>query len=206
MISFAPTEEQEIARATAADFARSVLYPSARAADEAAALPSSLLAAAWALGLVQTIADAEPGSLEQPTVLNALMLEELARGDAAAAVAIAAPLGFVKAVAEHGTEHQRRELLPLFAGDAPRLAAFAHVDAGWFQGAARPTTATKVAGGFRLEGSKGLIPLASQCSHILVTAEDEVGTQAFIVLMESAGVTIHPSGGTLVGRFSQIDG
>jgi alkylation response protein AidB-like acyl-CoA dehydrogenase len=120
MISFAPTEEQEIARATAADFARSVLSASARAADEAAALPAPLLAAAWALGLVQAIADAEPGSLEQPTVLNALMLEELARGDAAAAVAIAAPLGFVKAVAEQGTEGQRRELLPLFAGDAPQ--------------------------------------------------------------------------------------
>jgi alkylation response protein AidB-like acyl-CoA dehydrogenase len=155
MISFAPTEEQEIVRATAADFAHSVLSASARAADEAAALPATLLAAAWALGLVQTIAGAEPGSLEQPTVLNALMLEELAHGDAAAAVAIAAPLGFVNAVAEQGTERQRRELLPLFAGDAPRCAAIAHVDAGWFQVAARPTTATKVAGGFRLEGSKG---------------------------------------------------
>ena len=197
MISFALTEEQEIARATAADFARSVLSATARATDEAAALPATLQATAWALGLVQTIADAGPGSLEQPTVLNALMLEELARGDAAAAVAIAAPLGFVKAVADQGTERQRQELLPLFAADAPRLAAIAYVDVGWFQGAARPTTATKVAGGFRLEGVKGLIPLASRCSHVLVTAESDVGAQAFIVPMELNGVTVHPPRGTL---------
>ncbi len=61
------------ARATAADFARSVLAPAARAADEAAALPAPLRGAIWALGLVQAIAAAEPGLLEQPTVLNALL-------------------------------------------------------------------------------------------------------------------------------------
>ena len=198
MISFAPTEEQEIARATAADFARSVLSATARAADEAAALPSTLLATAWALGLVQTIADAGPGSLEQPTVLNALMLEELARGDAAAAVAIAAPLGFVKAVADQGTERQRQELLPLFAADAPRLAAIAYVDVGWFQGAARPTTATKVAGGFRLEGVKGPDPARKSVQpYPCDRRETKSGAQAFIVPMESDGVTVHPPRGTL---------
>ncbi len=195
MISFALTEEQEIASATAADFARSVLALAARAADEAAELPGALIAAAWSLGLVQSVA--ELSSNEQPTVLNALVLEQLARGDAAAALAVAAPLGFAKAVAEQGSERQRSELLPLYVGDTPRLAAIAHVDAGWFQGAARPTTATKIADGFRLKGAKGLIPLASQCSHLLVSAESGEGLQAFIVPVDSQGVTISAAQGTL---------
>ena len=197
MISFALTEDQEIARATAADFARSVLRPAARAADETAALPAPLVSTVWALGFVQAIAGAELGSLEQPTVLNALLLEELARGDAAAAVAIAAPLGFAKAVAEQGSERERRELLPLFAGDEPRLAAIAHVDSGWFEDAARPTKAAWVEGGCRLTGAKALMPLAAECSHILVTAATDSGTGAFIVPVASDGVRIRPANGTL---------
>jgi alkylation response protein AidB-like acyl-CoA dehydrogenase len=197
MISFALSEDQEIARAAAADFARSVLAPAARAGDEAAALPEPLLAAAWSLGIVQAIPAAEPGLLEQPTVLNALLLEELARGDAAVAVAIAAPLGFVKAVAEQGSERQRRELLPFFASDAPQLAAVAYIDAGWFQGAGRPTKAARVEGGFRLTGAKALIPLAVECGHLLATAVTDTGAEAFIVPVASDGVRIGPSSGTL---------
>ena len=197
MISFALTEDQEIARAMATDFAGSVVAPAARAADEAAALPTPLISAVWALGIVQAIAGAELGSLEQPTVLNTLLLEELARGDAAAAVAIAAPLGFAKAVAEQGSERQRRELLPLFAGGEPRLAAIAHVDSGWFEGAGRPTRAARVEGGYRLTGTKALIPLAAECSHLVVTAAADSCTQAFIVPVPSDGVRIRPANGTL---------
>jgi len=196
VISFALTEEQEIARATAADFARSALAPAARGADEAAALPTQLLAATWSLGLVQTVAAAET-TLEQPTVLGALMLEELARWDAAAAVAIAAPLGFVKAVAEQGSERQRRDLLPLSAGEAPCSAAIAHTDAGWFQGNGKPTMATQVEGGWQLKGAKALIPLAGACSHLLATAQSDVGPRAFIIPMETDGVKIDPARGAL---------
>ena len=92
-------------------------------------------------------------------MLNALLLEELARGDAAAAVAIAAPLGFAKAVAEHGSEHQRRELLPLFAGGEPRLAAFAHVNSDGSKAPlglrGRPGSRAAI----RLKGRKDWIPL-----------------------------------------------
>src|SRR3981189_3685679 len=110
MISFALTEQQEIACSVVADFALSVLAPAARAADEASELPTSIMSPAWDLGLVQATADREAGPSEQPTVQNALLLEELARGDATAALAIAAPLGFVKAIAEQGSERQRHDL------------------------------------------------------------------------------------------------
>jgi alkylation response protein AidB-like acyl-CoA dehydrogenase len=197
MISFALSEEQEIARATVADFARSALSPRARAADEAGAAPAAMIEATWRLGLVQTTADAAGAPHEQPTVLNALLLEELAYGDSAVALALGASLGFAKAIAEQGSTRQKREWLPPFASDAPRLAAIAYLDAGWLQGAGKPTCARRVAGGWRLTGAKALIPLAARCSQFLVIAASDSAKAAFVVEAAETGVTIAASKGTL---------
>jgi alkylation response protein AidB-like acyl-CoA dehydrogenase len=196
MISFDLTEEQQMARDAVQGFAKSVLFPAAREADEAGELQKAALNGAWALGLVQSIADSSEGLPEQATVLNTLLLEELARGDAAVATAIAAPLGFVKAIAEQGSERQKKELLPLFATDAPRIAAVAMTDAG-FARAGKAAVAAKAANGYRLNAAKALIPLAGMCSHFLVIAEGESGPDAFIVSRETAGVTVRAGKPTL---------
>src|SRR5260370_8345429 len=99
MISFALTEQQEIACSVAADFALSVLAPAARAADEAAELRPSIMSSVWQLGLAQAVADTEACASEQPTVQNALLLPELARGDAAAPPAIPPPLTLATPIA-----------------------------------------------------------------------------------------------------------
>ena len=146
---------------------------------------------------MQTIAEAGAAPLEQPTVMNALLLEELAYGDSAVALALAGPLGFAKAIAEQGSETQKREWLPFFARDQPRFAAIAHRDAGWFQGAGsrRGPSASPAAGGSR--ASKHLIPLAARCSHFLATAESQGGRAAFIVSAGQSGLKIAPAKGTL---------
>jgi alkylation response protein AidB-like acyl-CoA dehydrogenase len=192
MISFALREDQEIACATAESFARDVARPVARTADENGAFPEALLERAWSLGLVQSIAGGE--MTEQPTVLNALVLEAIAHGDAALAVALAAPLGFVKAIAENGTPAQKRAYLPAFAGDAPRFAAIANVGAGWFRGEAR---ATRWSGGWRLDGVKALTPLAARCEYFLVTAETEEGPSAFVIPASQPGLRVEAAQGTL---------
>ncbi len=197
MISFALSEEQEVARSAVAEFARTELAPGARAIDEAGALPAAALESVWRLGIVQTAAHGADALPEQPTVLNALLLEELAYGDAAVAVALAGPLGFVKAIAEQGSRRQKQDTLPLFAGDSPRLAAIAHLDAGWFQGAGKPTRAERVAGGYKLVGVKALVPLAAQCAQFLVLAECDGVRAAYVVAAEADGVKIAASKGTL---------
>jgi len=196
MISFALSEEQEVARRAAAEFARAELAPEARAADEAGALPGAVLAKAWRLGFVQTIAAADE-PIEQLTVLNALLLEELGYGDCAVAVALAGPLSFVKVVAEQGSQRQRQEWLPPFVEDAPRLAAIAQCDAGWFNGVGKSTRAERIAGGYRLVGAKALVPLAAQSSVFLVTAECEGAPAAFIVPCDTRGVAVAAAKGTL---------
>jgi alkylation response protein AidB-like acyl-CoA dehydrogenase len=197
MISFALTEEQDIVCATVAGFARSVLAPAARAADEAAELPASIMSSVWKLGLTQAVAEAEADTSAQPTVLNALLLEELARGDAAVALAIAAPLGFAKAIAQQGSQRQRRELLPLFSRDEPHFSAIGHVDAGWLQGTGRATKAVRTEAGYHLVGAKALVPMAARCSHLLALAECDGVAEAFIVPTAQAGVRVASAQGTL---------
>lgn len=196
MISFELTEEQEIARAAAATLAQAVLAPAARAADEAAGFSPATLATTWQLGVVQAIAT-DLAALEQPTVLNALVLEELAFGDAAVAAAVAAPLGFAKAIAEQGSERQRADLLPKFASDTPTFAAIAAHDAGTAGRAARPTEAIRTGDIYRLHGVKAIVPLAAECRYLLVVARCEGADAAFVVPADAPGIRVVPSPGTL---------
>ncbi|MFT4117171.1 acyl-CoA dehydrogenase family protein [Bradyrhizobium sp.] len=197
MISFELSEEQEIARSAAAGLARSTLAPAARAADEAAQIPSSTLVDAWALGIVQAVADPAFRTMEQPTVLNALVLEELAAGDAAVATAIAASVGFAKAVAEQGSDRQRDELLPSFMSDSPQLAAVVELDAALPDNTAARTSITRTANGFRLEGSATMVPVAKQCRYLLALVKCDGRDEALIVPLDTAGVRVSKIEGTL---------
>ena len=195
MISFALTEDQTIARLAAAGFAESHARPAARPADEGSAFPAALLERAWALGLVQAAAGED--AAEQPSMLNAIVIEEIARGDATLAAALAAPLGFVKAIAESGSPAQKRRHLPAFAGEAARFAAIAHVDAGWLHGLKRETRAHRSGSGWRLDGVKACVPLAAKCEKFLVTAETDAGKRAFIVPASAPGLRIAQGQGSL---------
>jgi alkylation response protein AidB-like acyl-CoA dehydrogenase len=161
VISFKPTEEQEIVRDAMHDFAEQVMRPLARDADEESKLPEEFLAQVWELGLVSTqLPEALGGGGESRSpVTNALVLEELAWGDAALALAALAPVGFAFAVADQGTEEQQREYLP--KGD-----------------------------GFVLSGAKSFVPLADRASHFLVVARNDGGRDAFIVPRDAEGLSI----------------
>jgi alkylation response protein AidB-like acyl-CoA dehydrogenase len=192
MISFALTEDQNIARAAAADFAATIVRPAARGADESAGFSNALLERCWALGLVQTAAGDE--APEQPSVLNALVLDEIAHGDAALALAVAAPLGFAKAIAECGSPAQKQAYLPRFAGEAPCFAALAHTERSRV---APPTRAQRVGSSWRIEGAKALVPLARRCEQFIVTAATEEGDGAFVVSASAPGMLFDSPAGAL---------
>ena len=184
MISFAPTDEQRLVCDITAHFAAKALAPAARGADEGQGFSPELLDRIWALGLVANIA-ANPGALQQqPALLNVQALERLAEGDATAAMALAGPLGFVKAVAEQGSERQKDSLLPLFAGASFYPAAVAHGD----EMGAGQTSASITPSGYAISGRKSLVPFADRCGHFLVTALCDGALEAFLVPRETAGV------------------
>lgn len=175
VISFELSEEQDIARAAAASLARSTLGPAARAADEAARIQPAVLDTIWALGIVQTAADL---AVEQPTVLNVLVLEEFAAGDATLAAAIAAAIGFVKAVAEQGSDRQRHKVLPSFLTDVPQFAPIVEL------------AAVRTSDGYLLNGHLPLVPLTGRSPFLLALAECDGCGEAFIVPRDAPGITI----------------
>jgi len=193
VISFDPTEEQQIARDAMHDFAESALRPVARECDEASSLPAALLDEVHQLGLCSTQLPAAYGGGDEPRspITNALVLEELAWGDVSLALAAVAPAAFAFAVADYGTDEQKRALLPLFAGAKFHAAALAVIEAGPATDAALPRTLAEPKGaGFVLSGAKRFVPLADRASHFLVIARNNGGSDAFVVPRDAAGLTI----------------
>jgi alkylation response protein AidB-like acyl-CoA dehydrogenase len=191
LISFELTEEQKLAQSMAQELASSTLRPAARDADDRQAIPASILKEIWSAGIVQSLASTDSDDAGRSAMLNAVLLEELAVGDAAFAIAAAAPIGFLSAIAAQGSAAQKKGLLPLFAGDEYRCAGVAIMEPDFaFDVSAIRTTAAKTRNGYRLTGVKGLVPLAGQCSHFLVVAESDGRLDAFIVDRNSKGVSV----------------
>ena len=195
MISFGPTEEQDVARDAMRDFAATAMRPIARRCDEDSKTPEEFLEQAWQLGLVATqLPEAYGGAGEaRSPITNTLVLEELAFGDAALALAATSPALFAMPVAEFGTEAQKQALLPLFCGDRFHAASLALVEPGpCFDPTALRTKAERKGDGFVLSGSKCFVPLADRASHFLVLARENGGdaVQAYVVPRDAQGLTI----------------
>lgn len=196
MISFAMTDEQEAARETMRGFAAAALRPHARAYDEASAIPEAFYAQAWELGLTATQLPESVGgygAVRSP-VTNAIVLEELAYGDAALALAAAAPSLFAYAIADQGSDAQRRRYLPAFCGERYQAASLAVSEPHPAATAWTPRTRAERNGkGWVLSGRKCVVPLADRASHFLVVARAGESLDAFIVPRDADGLTIGES-------------
>jgi alkylation response protein AidB-like acyl-CoA dehydrogenase len=192
VISFEPTEDQRIAADSVKSFARSVLRPAMRLIEKDSARIDDALKEVGKLGIVQSLASASlAGEALAPRVLSAILLEELAWGDVNTAASFAATLGFVRAVAEGGSERQRRAFLPTYAEDAYRAAAIAAVEPGLRFSLEKTATAlTATTRGLRLNGVKTLVPQAVDCRHFLVIAREDSRLVAVVVPCDAPGVMI----------------
>jgi acyl-CoA dehydrogenase len=194
MISFEPTEEQELVRATARDLAKESLRPLARDADEESAIPADFLRSTWQLGLVSSQIPEEfggGGATRSPTT-GALLLEELAFGDAALALAALAPSLFAMALVDHGTQKQQQRYLPQLCGNDFHAASVAIVEPRpAFDPLVLETTATSRGNAWVLDGVKNWVPYGGEASHFLVVARDPDGKPAaFVVPREAHGVSV----------------
>lgn len=198
MISFGLTEEQEVVREAMREFAKDALRTVARECDESSQVPDDLLQQVWELGLTSTqIPEAFGGGGEERSpITNAIVLEELAHGDAALGMAAVAPSLFANAVLDHGTEEQKAKYLPLFTGEKFHAASLALVEPSpVFDVLNLRTKAEPKGDGFILSGEKSFVPFGDRASHFLVlarnTAQDGfAGIEAFIVERGAEGLTI----------------
>ncbi len=193
MVNFKPTDEQELIRDTIKEFAREVVRPQAREADEKNAVPESVVQRGWELGLVQsTIPEAQGGYGDtRSAVTGALLLEELAYGDLAIAMHLVAPRLVTVPLLVAGNDDQRAKWLPRFSGAEFTVGTAAFQEPRWdFDPTALATKAVKQGADWVLSGEKCLVPLAKDAAVILVYATAPDGLAAFLVEKDAAGVTI----------------
>jgi alkylation response protein AidB-like acyl-CoA dehydrogenase len=139
---------------TVRHFAASELRPLARECYETRTLPDAAIGRAHALGLVaNALPEEHGGGGARSAVTAALVIEELAWGDLALALAILSPALVALPVADFGSPAQRRAWLPAFAGERFVPASLAVVEPSFRSDALAPQTRARREGaGFALSG------------------------------------------------------
>jgi alkylation response protein AidB-like acyl-CoA dehydrogenase len=168
-MDLALTEAQEMLRGAARTFMereapRDTIVALQRA--ESSRVPD-LWRKAAALGWLGILIPADHGGGESSLTDAAVLFEELGRGPLPGPFFSSAVLGAL-AVMEVATEAQRRAVLPAVArGEAVLTVAIAEPNASWGpQGIT--LTPQRVAGGYRLDGTKLFVADATAATHLLV--------------------------------------
>ena len=203
-MQFGHTEEQLLVQRTARDFAERVLAPRAAQRDVTSEFPVAELRQLGELGLLGIVVPEELGGAGAGAVAYSLALQELARGDAAVAVAVSVTNMVAELIAKHGTPAQQHAWVPRIASGELVAGAFAlsEPEAGSDPAAMR-TTATKTARGWTINGTKQWITSGDHAGVMVVWALTEVpgeapttsvsghrNTTAFIVDGKAKGVTV----------------
>lgn len=190
------SEEQEMIRDTAREFARKHLAPWSAAWERDATFPRDALREMGKLGFLGMTVAPEWGGAGTDYVSYALALEEIAAGDAATATVMSGhnSVGCMP-IAVFGTEEQKRKYLnPMAAGEYLSAFALTEPTGGSDAGALR-TRAERHGDVYVLNGTKQYITTGSNAEICLVFASTDPGKgkrgiSAFIVETRSPGYRV----------------
>jgi alkylation response protein AidB-like acyl-CoA dehydrogenase len=190
------TEEQQMVRRTARDYATRVLAPRAAARDIDGTFPEEELRALAGLGLLGVAVPEELGGSGAGTVAYSLVMQELARADASVAVAVSVTNMVAELVTRAGTEAQRRMHVPRLVNGEYVCGGFAlsEPQAG-SDPAAMSTRARRTDKGWVLDGAKQWITSASHAGLFVVWAKVDPqagarGIAAFLVEKDTPGLHV----------------
>jgi alkylation response protein AidB-like acyl-CoA dehydrogenase len=177
MISFGLEEDQQIIQDTVRKFAGEVVRPRMREWERARGVTAEARRQFHELGLGLIDAPEAAGGAGASALTAALVQEELAFGDAGAAVALWAPHLAPAAILELGDEAQARRLLQRFADPkgAERLGAVAWSEKGKPPLEGFSTTAVKKGGEWVLNGGKAFVVNGGRADVTVVFAQVEPG-------------------------------
>lgn len=195
-MDFRPSEAERVTRRAVREFAEREIAPDVMAWDEAQRFPMDLVPKLGALGLLGIQFPERYGGAGMTALDYCICIEELARVDPSIALAVAAHNGLCAAhVHRFGSDAQRERVLARLArGEVLGAWALTEPDAGSDAGAIR-TTAARVAGGWRLDGSKVFVTHGGVAGYTVVMAVTEPergrhGISAFIVERGTAGMAV----------------
>ncbi|ACG78775.1 acyl-CoA dehydrogenase [Phenylobacterium zucineum HLK1] len=190
------TETQTAIRDTVRDFALAKIRPHSAAWEAAGGYPPGLFAELADLGLLAMTAPEDQGGAGADYVSYALSLMELAAADGALSTIVSIQNSLiVGGLVKDGSPEQKVRFLPdLVAGRAIGAFALTEADAGSDAAAVR-TRATRVPGGYRLNGAKQFITsgkIAKLAIVFAVTDPDagKRGLSAFLVPTDRPGYAV----------------
>ena len=190
------TEIQLAIRDTVRDFAQERIRPNAAGFEAAGGYPTSLFEEMAGLGLWGMIAPESYGGAEADAISYALALIELAAADGSLSTIVSIQNSLiVSGLLKDGTAAQKERFLPdLIAGRCIGAFALTEADAG-SDAAALRTRATKVEGGWKINGAKQFITsgkIAGLAVVVAVTDPDagKKGLSAFLVPTDRSGYIV----------------
>ena len=190
------TEEQEMIRDTAREFARKHLAPFSAEWERTATFPRAALREMGRLGFLGMTVPAEWGGAGTDYVAYALALEEIAAGDAATACVMSGhnSVGCMPLVAFGTMEQKEKYLRPMAAGTALSAFALTEPTGGSDAGALR-SRAERRGDVYVLNGTKQYITTGRNADFCLVFASTDPakgkrGISAFIVDTRSPGYRV----------------
>jgi alkylation response protein AidB-like acyl-CoA dehydrogenase len=188
------TEEQELIRNTARDFATNELAPTAAERDQQASFPADALKQMGELGMMGMLLPEQYGGVDADHVAFALALEEIAAGDGACSTIMSVHNSVAcMPIYKFGTDEQKQRWLPDMSS-GKLLGAFALTEPGAGSDASAITTkATKTANGYQINGVKQFITSGKNADVAIVfarTDEGKRGISAFIVDTTNPGYVV----------------
>jgi butyryl-CoA dehydrogenase len=199
-MDFALTDEQQLIREAARDFADGVIAPRARENARNHHFDLELAARMAEQGYLGAIVPREYGGAGLDYRTYGLVVEEVGRADSSARTVVSVVTSLVcTAILKWGTEEQKQLYLPrLCSGEWLGCFALTEPDTG-SDAADQKTRATKVDGGWRISGAKMWISLGNVAKVALVFAQTDPelghrGLACFLVDTDQDGFapsTIH---------------
>ncbi|TMG69433.1 MAG: acyl-CoA dehydrogenase [Chloroflexi bacterium] len=190
------TEEQELARKTAHDFAAEKVLPRAAEIDEQAKIPRELIAEMGALGFMGAYVPERYGGAGLDVLSYMLIVEEINRACASTGVALCSHVSLaVDPILHHGSDEQKARYLPALAS-GERIGCFALSEpASGSDAAAMRTGATRQGDSWVLNGTKNFITNGSIADVAIVFAQTDPterhkGIAAFIVETKTPGFSV----------------
>jgi alkylation response protein AidB-like acyl-CoA dehydrogenase len=201
-MDFTLNDDQRAIRQVTAEFVDREITPHAAAWDRAEQVDLAVVKKLADLGIFGITIPEEHGGSGGDHTTYCLVLEELGKGDSSVRGIVSVSLGLVaKSINGYGTAAQKAAWLPrLCSGDALGCFALTEPDTGSDAGALS-TRATRVDGGWRLDGSKMFITNGTWARVALVFARTggpgPKGVSAFLVPMDAPGLRIEEIHGKL---------
>ncbi len=197
-MNFTLTEEQEMIRQAARDFAHTELLPGVIERDETQQFPSEQVKKMGELGFMGMMVDPEYGGSGLDTLSYVLTMEELSKVDASSSVIVSVNNSLVCwGLETFGSEEQKEKYLKkLASGEIIGAFCLSEPEAG-SDATSQKTTAIDKGDHYVLNGTKNWITNGSSASVYLVIAQTHIekghkGINALIVEKGMPGFEIGP--------------